>query len=68
MAMLKNPTDPQYELEMISLEQLVPQNHLMCKVAKAIDFKFIHDEVTHLYYQDNGPRWLTRFVCLKSCC
>ena len=43
--MLKNPPSPQYEFEMISLEQLVPQNHLIRKVAKAIDFKFIRDEV-----------------------
>ncbi len=27
-----------------------PQNYLVCKVAKAIDFEFIHDEVAHLYY------------------
>ena len=52
--MLKNPPSPQYELEMISLEQLVPKDHLVRKVAKAIDFEFIRDEVAHLYCQDNG--------------
>ncbi|KGQ68246.1 transposase, partial [Gallibacterium anatis] len=37
--MLKNNTaSPQYEIEMISLEQLVPKDHLVRKVAKAIDF------------------------------
>ena len=49
--MLKNPPSPQYELEMISLEQLVPKDHLVRKVAKAIDFEFIRDEVAHLYCQ-----------------
>ncbi len=53
--MLKNNTaSPQYEIEMISLEQLVPKDHLVRKVAKAIDFDFIRDEVAHLYCHDNG--------------
>ncbi|AEC17689.1 putative transposase [Gallibacterium anatis UMN179] len=53
--MLKNNTaSPQYEIEMISLEQLVPKDHLVRKVAKAIDFEFIRDEVAHLYCHDNG--------------
>lgn len=52
--MLKNTTSPQYELEMITLEQLVPKDHLVRKVAKAIDFEFIRDEVAHLYCLDNG--------------
>ncbi|QIM62552.1 hypothetical protein A1D29_04165 [Pasteurellaceae bacterium Orientalotternb1] len=34
---------------MISLEQLVPQDHLVHQVAKAIDVTLIHDEVPHLY-------------------
>ena len=52
--MLKNPPSPQYELEMISLEQPVPKDHLVRKVAKAIDFEFIRDEIAPLYCQDNG--------------
>ena len=54
MPMLKNTVSPQYEIEMISLEQLVPKDHLVRKVAKAIDFEFIRDEVAHLYCHDNG--------------
>ncbi len=66
--MLKNNTaSPQYEIEMISLEQLVPKDHLVRKVAKAIDFDFIRDEVAHLYCHDNGRPQLTQFVCSKSC-
>ncbi len=54
--MLKNNTaSPQYEIEMISLEQLVPKDHLVRKVAKAIDFEFIRDEVAHLYYDNGRP-------------
>lgn len=52
--MLKAPSPQQYELEMVTLEQLVPQNHLVRKIDAAIDFEFIRDEVRHLYCKDNG--------------
>ncbi len=52
--MLQAPSPQQYELEMVTMEQLVPQNHLVRKIDKAIDFEFIRDEVAHLYCQDNG--------------
>lgn len=52
--MLKPPTPQQYELEMVTLEQLVPKDHLVRKVDKAIDFEFIREEVAHLYCSDNG--------------
>lgn len=39
---------------MVTMEQLVPQNHLVRKIDKAIDFEFIRDEVAHLYCKDNG--------------
>ena len=52
--MLQEPSPQQYELEMVTMEQLVPQNHLVRKIDNAIDFEFIRDEVAHLYCQDNG--------------
>lgn len=52
--MLKNPSPIQHELEMVTLEQLVPKEHLVRKVDAAIDFEFIRDEVAHLYCKDNG--------------
>lgn len=48
----KNST--QYALEMVTLEQLVPKEHLVRKIDKAIDFEFIRDEVAHLYCHNNG--------------
>ncbi|CBY25740.1 transposase for IS1668 [Yersinia enterocolitica subsp. palearctica Y11] len=39
---------------MVTLEELVPQHHLVRKVDAAIDFEFIRDEVAHLYCHDNG--------------
>ncbi len=39
---------------MVTLEELVPQHHLVRKVDAAIDFEFIRDAVAHLYCPDNG--------------
>ncbi len=39
---------------MVTLEQLVPKDHLVRKIDKAIDFEFIRDEVAHLYCANNG--------------
>ena len=52
--MLKTPSPQQYQLEMVTLEELVPKNHLVRKVDAAIDFEFIRAEVEHLYCKDNG--------------
>lgn len=52
--MLQEPSPQQYELEMVTMEQLVPKDHLVRKIDSAIDFEFIRDEVAHLYCKDNG--------------
>lgn len=52
--MLKRKTTHQSELELVSIETLVPQDHLLRKIDKVIDFSFIYDKVEHLYCADNG--------------
>lgn len=52
--MLKTPSPQQHQLEMVTLEELVPKDHLVRKVDAAIDFEFIRAEVEHLYCKDNG--------------
>ncbi|TNH24893.1 transposase, partial [Testudinibacter sp. TR-2022] len=52
--MLKSPPSNQSKLEMVTLEQLVPKDHLVRKIDQAIDFEFIRDEVAHLYCHNNG--------------
>ncbi|OOE42969.1 transposase, partial [Salinivibrio sp. ML323] len=39
--MLQEPSPHQYELEMVTMEQLVPKDHLVRKIDRAIDFEFI---------------------------
>ncbi|KZR60479.1 hypothetical protein A3781_07555 [Bacillus badius] len=43
------------QLEMIALDQLVPQNHLVRKRETTIDFSFIYDLVEELYSEVGRP-------------
>jgi transposase len=43
------------QLEMISLDQLVPPNHLVRKMGAAIDFTFIYDLVKDMYSEVGRP-------------
>jgi len=52
--MLKDKAPRQTRLEMVTLEELVPQDHLLRLIDRQIDFSFIYDRVKHLYSADNG--------------
>ena len=64
--MLKKPTDFQTEFEMVSLDSLVPPDHLLRKIDAAIDFSFIHDLVAGLYCPDNGRPALDPVLMFKA--
>jgi transposase len=40
--------------EVVMVEELVPQNHLLRKIAAAVRFDFIHNLCKDLYCPDNG--------------
>ena len=42
------------QIEIISVEQLVPENHLLRKIEAAIDWDFIYELVEEKYSADNG--------------
>ena len=42
------------QMQLVSLEQLVPEDHLLRKIDAAIDFDFIYDLVEEKYSPDNG--------------
>lgn len=63
--MLKKPTAAQHELEMVTIEMLVPKDHLLRKIDAAVDFEFIRDKVAHLYCADNGRPALDPVVLFK---
>lgn len=42
-------TDERNIIKSINLDKLVPENHIIRKIDKAIDLSFIYDKVKHLY-------------------
>lgn len=64
--MLKKPAPSQTALEMVTLEQLVPRDHLLRKIDAFIDFSFIHDRVADLYCADNGRPPLDPSLMFKA--
>ena len=52
--MLKKPEVPQQEMELVTIESLVPFDHLLRKIHVSIDLDFIRERVRHLYCEDNG--------------
>ena len=64
--MLKRPEPEQTALEMVTLDQLVPADHLLRKIDKVIDFSFIHDLTAPLYCPDNGRPPLDPTLMFKA--
>lgn len=66
LVMLRKPTAQQTEIEMVTLDGLVPPDHLLRKIDAVIDFSFIHDRVSGLYCPDNGRPALDPVVMFKA--
>ncbi|MBB3593826.1 transposase [Rhizobium sp. BK529] len=64
--MLKKPAPEQTALEMVTLDGLVPKDHLLRKVDAVIDFTFIHERVAGLYCADNGRPALDPTLMFKA--
>jgi transposase len=64
--MLKKPTPQQTALEIVTLESLVPPDHLLRKIDAVIDFSFIHERVAGLYCPDNGRPALDPVLMYKA--
>jgi len=64
--MLRKPLPQQTALEMVSLDVLVPKDHLLRKIEAVIDFSFIHDRVAGLYCPDNGRPPLDPTLMFKA--
>jgi transposase len=64
--MLRKPSPQQTALEMVSLDGLVPKDHLLRKIEAVIDFSFIHDRVAGLYCPDNGRPPLDPTLMFKA--
>ncbi|KQL37252.1 hypothetical protein AN959_04285 [Psychrobacillus sp. FJAT-21963] len=53
--MTNNQINECEQLEMLTIEQLVPKDHLVRKLDAAIDFHFIYPLVEHLYSANGRP-------------
>jgi transposase len=51
---------------MVTLDQLVPADHLLRKIERAIDFSFIHELTAPLYCADNGRPPLDPTLMFKA--
>jgi transposase len=61
----KNTQINRDQVEMIALEQLVPENHLVRKVEATIDFSFIYQLVKDLYSEDRGRPSIDPVILIK---
>ena len=52
--MLKKPIDKSAQYEMISISELVLNNHWLCKVDAILDLNFVYELVDDKYCLDNG--------------
>jgi transposase len=61
----KHVEDGGNQIEMVALDQLVPEDHLVRKVEQAIDFEFIYDLVKDKYCLDNARPSINPIILIK---
>lgn len=65
MSLFHTRKHTQNEMEFVCLEDLVPQDHLLRKIDKYIDFSFIIEKVKPYYCEDNGRPSVDPLVLFK---
>lgn len=55
------------QIQYVCIEDLVPQDHLLRKVEKAVDFSFVRDEVRELYSENKGRPSVDPVTLIKLC-
>jgi transposase len=63
--MLNERSAVQPKMEIVLIEDLVPQNHILRKIDKHIDFSFIRELTRELYCLDNGRPAIDPVVFFK---
>jgi len=61
----KSGYDGRTQISLVSLDELVPKDHLVRKIEQAIDFSFIYELVKDLYCEDNGRPSIDPVVLIK---
>lgn len=52
----------QLKLHMVTIEDLIPQEHFLRKLERALDLSFMYEETTHMYSRKYGRRGACRYV------
>ena len=63
--MIEQHTTHQGTLEFVSIDELVPADHLLRKISKHIDFGFIRTRVEQYYCTDNGRPAIDPVILFK---
>ena len=63
--MLQKEKKERNQLEFVSIEELVPEDHLLRKIDAAVDFNKIYEFVEDLYCPDNGRPSIDPVVLFK---
>lgn len=63
--MLRDNNDRQTEFEMVCIETLVPDNHLLRKINRYTDFKVVRDKLKSFYCENNGRPAIDPVVLFK---
>ncbi|MFH1512636.1 MAG: IS5/IS1182 family transposase, partial [Bacillota bacterium] len=63
--MLRREEEQRQTVEMICTDMMVPKDHLLRKIDKAVDFKRIYKLVEDLYSPDNGRPSVDPVVLFK---
>lgn len=65
MKMLEKRVNNREQMEFICLENIVPQDHLLRKIEKAVDFNKLYEFVEDLYCNDNGRPSIDPVILFK---
>ena len=65
MKMLTKGQENREAVEIVSLDMLVPEDHLLRKIDAAVDFKKIYEFTDELYCKDNGRPSIDPVVLFK---
>ena len=58
----------QLKYHLVTIEDLVPQNHFLRKLETSLDLSFVYKETAHLYSQGKGPgKWAAGSDGLHPC-
>lgn len=61
----ENQTSNKEQLEIVSLDQLVPENHLLRKINRLVDFSFVYDVCRDLYSESTGRPSIDPVILVK---